>query len=202
MIEMLQAGFFTTAETVINQLLQRDPVTLQSLERLSGKVIAIECSLPELNLYLIPNADGIQIQSVFNDTPDATLTGSAADFIQLLSSRDKTKAMFGKTVQISGDSMLASRFQEILADARIDWEEMLGDLIGDLPAHQLARYATWKAQSYSNSAESLLHNFDEYLKEELRAVPTRPEVERFYQEVEALQERVERMVAKVAARTA
>jgi ubiquinone biosynthesis protein UbiJ len=69
MIEMLQATLFTTAEEICNQLLKRDPVTLQHLERLSGKVIAIELTQPQLSLFLLPNADGLQLQSIYNDTP-------------------------------------------------------------------------------------------------------------------------------------
>lgn len=197
MLEMLQATLFTTAETVCNQLLKRDPVTLQHLERLTGKVIALECTSPQLNLYLLPNADGIQIQSVYLDQPSTTLSGNAADFIKLLTSKDKADAMFGKTIQVSGDSALATRFQEIMRDAQIDWEAMLGDIIGDLPAHQVALYTAWKAQWYKNSASSFIHNLDEYVKEEARIIPTRPEIDLFTSEVEQLQERVERLAARV-----
>lgn len=202
MIEMLQASFFTTAEEICNQLLKRDPVTLDKLSQLSGKVIAIECSFPELTLYLLPNADGIQIQSVLNNNPDATLSGSLTDFIQLLTAEDKSTAMFGKTINISGDSSLATRFQEIMADARIDWEAMLGDIIGDLPAHQLALYLAWKANWYKNTGSSFMHSFDEYVKEEARLVPTRPEADAFYQEIERLQERADRLAAKIASKLA
>lgn len=200
MIEMIQASFFTTTEEICNQLIKRDPVTLHNLSLLSGKVIAVECSTPALTLYLIPNADGIQIQSVYNDSPDTTLKGSLADFIQLLTAKDKTTAMFGKTIQVTGDSTLATRFQEILADARIDWEAMLGDIIGDLPAHQVALFTAWKTQWYKNTGTSLLANLNEYLKEEARLIPTRPETETFYKEVEALHERVERLAARIAAK--
>ena len=201
MIEMLQASLFTTAEALINKLIHRDPVTLQHLARLEGKVIQIELTFPQLNLFLLPNSDGVQIQSVYQDTPDAILSGTANDFLTLASSKDKADAMFGKTIQISGDSALATRFQEILADAQIDWEMMLGDIIGDLPAHQIALYAAWKTQWYKNAGSSLISNLDEYLKEEVRFIPTRPEAEHFYSEIDALQERVERLAAKVATST-
>lgn len=200
MIEMIQASFFTTTEEICNQLIKRDPVTLHNLSLLSGKVIAVECSAPALTLYLIPNADGIQIQSVYNDSPDTTLKGNLADFIQLLTAKDKTTAMFGKTIQVTGDSTLATRFQEILDDARIDWEAMLGDIIGDLPAHQVALFTARKTQWYKNTGASLLANLNEYLKEEARLIPTRPETEAFYKEVEALHERVERLAARIAAK--
>ena len=202
MIEMLQATLFTTAEEICNQLLKRDPVTLQHLERLSGKVIAIELTQPQLSLFLLPNADGLQLQSIYNDTPDTILSGRAIDFLTLITRADRADAMFGKTIQITGDTVLATRLQEILADAQIDWEEMIADLIGELPAHQLALYASWKAQWYKNAGTSALQNLDEYLKEEFRVIPTRPEVNKFYSEVDTLRERVERLSARIAAKAA
>ncbi len=201
MIEMLQASLFTSTEELANKLIHRDPTTLQRLSTLSGKVIQVALTLPQLNLFLLPHADGIQIQSVYHDSPDAILSGSATDFLTLLRSKDKSDVMFGKTIQISGDSALATRFQEMIADAQIDWEMMLGDIIGDLPAHQLALYTAWKAQWYKSTANNLLLNLDEYLKEEVRFIPTRPEVEAFYSGIDDLQERVERLAAKIASRT-
>lgn len=202
MIEMLQATLFTTAEEICNQLLKRDPVTLQHLERLSGKVIAIELTQPQLSLFLLPNADGLQLQSIYNDTPDTILSGRAIDFLTLITRADRADAMFGKTIQITGDTVLATRLQEILADAQIDWEAMIANLIGELPAHQLALYASWKAQWYKNAGTSALQNLDEYLKEEFRVIPTRPEVNKFYSEVDTLRERLERLSARIAAKAA
>lgn len=202
MIEMLQATLFTTAEEICNQLLKRDPVTLQHLERLSGKVIAIELTQPQLSLFLLPNADGLQLQSIYNDTPDTILSGRAIDFLTLITRADRADAMFGKTIQITGDTVLATRLQEILAGAQIDWEAMIANLIGELPAHQLALYASWKAQWYKNAGTSALQNLDEYLKEEFRVIPTRPEVNKFYSEVDTLRERVERLSARIAAKAA
>ena len=200
MIEMLQATLFTTAEEACNQLLQRDPITLQHLERLSGKIIAVELTNPRLNLFLLPNTDGIQIQSVYNDKPDATLSGQAIDFLKLLATKDRVDAMFGKTIQLSGDTALATRLQEILADTLIDWEGMLANLVGELPAHQLAIYATWKKNGYKNAGLSVIQNLDEYLKEEVKLIPTRPEINNFYSEIDVLRERVERLSAKIAAK--
>lgn len=198
MIEMLKAGLFTTAEEVCNQLLRRDPVTLQHLATLNGQVIEIELTSPALKIYLLPHTDGLQIQSIYNNQPQTTLSGTVADFLTLLSSQDKADAMFGKTIRISGDSTLATRFQEIVADARIDWEAMLSEIIGELPAHQVALYTRWKAQWYKNTADSLILNLNEYMKEEARLIPTRPEAEHFFDEIDQLQERVDRLSARIS----
>lgn len=199
MIEMLHATAMTLAEESINRLLMRDPVTLDRLAGLSGKVIAVQLSIPALSLYLLPNAEGLQIQSVYDDAADVTLSGGPADFIKLLTSREKSDALFGNGVEVSGDSGLATRLQQILADTRIDWEGVLGDLIGDLPAHQASSLLRWKFDSYRRSGSSFIHNLEEYLTEEARMLPTAPEVEGFLQDVDAMRERVDRLSARIQA---
>lgn len=199
MIEMLHATAMTLAEESINRLLARDPVTLDRLAGLGGKVIAVQLSIPALSLYLLPNSEGLQIQSVYEGTADVTLSGGPSDFIRLLTSREKNDALFGNGVGVSGDSGLATRLQQILADTHIDWEGMLGDLIGDLPAHQASNLLRWKFDSYRRTGSSFIHNLEEYLTEEARMLPTAPEVNGFLQDVDQLRERLDRLSARVQA---
>lgn len=197
MIEMLSATAFTVAEEAINTLLQRDTVTLSRLEQLSGKVIQIQLSVPALSIYLLPNAQGLQIHSHIENDADVILSGGPADFIKLLTSEEKADALFGKGISVSGDSGLANRFQGILADTQIDWEGMLGDVIGDLPAHQAANFFNWKLNSYRRTGSSFIHNLEEYLTEEARLLPTRPEVDGFLQQVDQVRDRSERISARI-----
>ncbi|MDI3324679.1 SCP2 sterol-binding domain-containing protein [Pontibacterium granulatum] len=197
MIELLNATAFTVAEETVNTLLQRDPVTLGHLERLSGKVIAIELSLPAICIYILPNATGLQLQSHIEDDADVVLNGSPADFIKLLTSKDAADAMFGKGITVTGDSGLATRFQEIMADTRIDWEGALGDIVGDLPAHQLANFFNWKVDSTKRTGSSFIHNLEEYLTEEARMLPTRPEVDNFLRNVDQIRDSVDRLEARI-----
>ncbi len=197
MLSMLNATLLTFAEESCNQLLRQDPATLNQLQALQGKVIAIEIDSPAFHLSLLPHNEGLQIQQDYAGDADVTLSGSPSDFLRLLSSPDKADAMFGKGIQIRGDSALATRFQKILSSAHIDWEEKLGDLIGDLPAHQLAALMRWKGNSYKNAASSLMLNLEEYLKEESGLIPARPEVEGFLEEVDALREGADRLEARL-----
>ncbi|WP_051559926.1 ubiquinone biosynthesis accessory factor UbiJ [Marinobacterium jannaschii] len=197
MLSMLNATLLTLAEQGCNQLLQQDQATLNQLQSLQGKVIAIEIDNPVFHLCLIPHNEGLQIQQDYAGDADVTLSGSPADFLRLLSSPDKADAMFGKGIQIRGDSALATRFQNILSSAHIDWEEKLGDLIGDLPAHQLAELLRWKGSSYKQAASSLMMNFEEYLKEESGLIPARPEVEGFLEQVDQLRDGADRLEARI-----
>ena len=197
MIELLNATAFTVAEEAVNTLLQRDEVTLERLGKLSGKVIAIQLTLPAITLYILPNCTGLQLQSHIEDDADVILSGGPTDFSKLLTSKDSAEAMFGKGITVTGDSGLANRFQEILADTQIDWEGALGDIIGDLPAHQLTNFLNWKASSYKRTGSSFIHNLEEYLTEEARMLPSRPEVDNFLKNVDQTRDSVERIEARI-----
>jgi ubiquinone biosynthesis protein UbiJ len=196
-IESISATLLTLAEGTINRLLLSSPATVDRLSLLDGKVIAIQLSAPRLSLSLQPSAAGLQIDQIERDDADVTLSGSAADFFQLLSAADNSEVMFGKTIQVSGDSALATRFSQVMIDAALDWEGILAQIIGDLPAHELARLVKWKSQFYRQAGHSLMLNMQEYIKEELQLLPSQPQLKRFYSEVDSLRQETERAAARL-----
>ncbi|MFW1676543.1 ubiquinone biosynthesis accessory factor UbiJ [Pontibacter sp. JAM-7] len=198
MSSMLYTTLLIAAEGLTNPLLRRDQVTLERLAEIQGQVIAFELTQPAFSFYLIPTQDGLQLQAEYADTADTTFSGSAADFFTLLTSHNRRDALFGNSIHISGNSELAQQFQTILDDARIDWEALLGDLIGDLPAHNLSQLLRWKANHLRHSSQSLLLNLQEYLQEEAKLLPTQVEAKILADDIDALQERVERLSARVA----
>ncbi|GGO78272.1 hypothetical protein GCM10011348_09800 [Marinobacterium nitratireducens] len=196
-LPMLSATLLTLLEPSVNALLQRDPVTLRELGKLAGRVLAVEITSPTLTLYVVPNPEGLQLQQHYGAEPDARLSGSASALLRLISGDDKAEALFGKGVAISGDSALAMRLQEILADADIDWEGLLAELIGDLPAHQAARFVRWQRDYWTQAGDSLSHNLGEFLQEEARLLPPRPELEGFMADVDDLRQRSDRLEARL-----
>ncbi|UTW10491.1 ubiquinone biosynthesis accessory factor UbiJ [Marinobacterium rhizophilum] len=197
-LDMLNATLVTLVEQGLNSLLSRDPVTLRALGRLGGRVIALQISSPvAMTLYLIPNNEGLQLQQHYGAQADAVIAGSASALLRLVSSDDKAAALFGKGVTISGDSALANRLQAILADTDIDWEGLLADQIGDLPAYQAARFLRQQGSYWRQSGRSLSHNLGEYLQEEARLLPPRAELEGFMADVDRLRQRSDRLEARL-----
>ncbi|MFC6670235.1 ubiquinone biosynthesis accessory factor UbiJ [Marinobacterium aestuariivivens] len=196
-LPMLSATLLTVAEESLNALLRRDPVTLRALAQLGGRVVAVEVTSPAISLFLIPNAEGLQLQQHYGSEPDARLRGSASALLRLVSADDKASALFGKGVEVSGDSGLATRLQQVLASADIDWEGLLGDLIGDLPAHQATRFLRWQRSYWRQAGDSLMHNMGEYLQEEARLLPPRPELDAFMAEVDELRQHSDRLEARL-----
>ena len=196
-IETINATLLTLAEGAVNKLLLLNPEVADRLTRLDGKVIAVQLTSPAMQLSIQPGPLGLQIDQIHRDDADVTLSGSAADFLRLLSAKESSDAMFGKSISISGDSGLATHFSQIMVDAALDWEGLMAQLIGDLPAHEIARYLRWKAEFYLNAGNSLMQNLEEYLKEEVRLLPTRPEVNHFSDQVDNLRRETERTAARI-----
>ncbi len=195
--ETINSTLLTLAESTINRLLLVRPETVAQLGRLDGKVIAIQLTSPAMSLSLQPSTAGLQIDQIERDDADVTLSGTAADFFQLLSAADSSEAMFGKTIKLSGDSALATRFSQVMVDAALDWEGILAQVIGDLPAHEVARLLKWKTRFYLQAGHSLVQNFEEYIKEELQLLPSQPQLKRFYSEVDSLRQETERVEARI-----
>jgi ubiquinone biosynthesis protein UbiJ len=197
-LNIFNAALITLAEQGLNSLLSRDPVTLRALSQLSARVVALEISSPvAMTLFLIPNSEGLQLQQHYGAQADAVIAGSASALLRLVSSNDKAAALFGKGVTISGDSALANRLQSILADTDIDWEGLLADQVGDIPAHQAARLVRQQGSYWRQTGSSLSHNLGEYLQEEARLLPPRAELEGFMADVDQLRQRSDRLEARL-----
>ncbi|WP_432697309.1 ubiquinone biosynthesis accessory factor UbiJ [Marinobacterium sp. YM272] len=193
--ELLSASFLSLAEPSLNRILALDPATLNRLGELTGKVIAIESTSPHFQLYLVPHGAGIDLLHHYDGSADVTISGSALLLGRLPLAGNAV--LFGKGVNLRGDSAIAHRLQAILADTRIDWEAWLGDLIGDAAGHEAAKFLRTIGGYSRDTASSFTLSTREYLQEEARMLPTRVEIEIFMDEVDELRERAERLEARV-----
>lgn len=195
--DLFTAALMATAETSLNQLLQKDPKTLQQLGQLAGKVIRFDISQPSLQLTLIPSAAGLELLLQASAPADLTLQGQASDFLQLLSSESPDEKLFGKGIDVHGDTGLATQFSQLLRGFSIDWEAWLADYIGDTAAHPVATFINQQGKALRHASQSLSQNTLEYLQEEIKLLPPRVEVEVFIEQVEQLRDDVDRLEARI-----
>lgn len=175
----------------INRALQLDPDAMRRLRGLSGKAILLELAVEgaPLRFYVLPSESGIEVLRDFERTPDVTISGTVALFLAQL--------MRGPTVSdaltIRGDIELGQRFQRILSSARPDWEEGLARLVGDVPAHQLARTARGVRDWATQALSTLGGDAAEYLQEEAFVLAKRERVTEFLREVDRLRADTDRL---------
>ena len=75
---MLLTGLLAGVELGLNRVLAMDSTALPRLARLSGRVIAVECAAPNLQLFILPSANGMQLAAQWAGDADCHLRAPAA----------------------------------------------------------------------------------------------------------------------------
>lgn len=184
-------------EAAVNQALTLDPAAQRSLARFVGYTFAIECSAPAFAVYLQPGPVRVRLLG-FHDGPATTrVAGTAADFAELANSSDPAATLINGNLTLQGDSAPLIELQQILGKLELDWEAPLVDTLGDVAGHQLAELLRAAFSSGRVISRSLLRQLEEFIHEEARLSPPRLEVEDFYTDVQALEQRVERLQSRL-----
>ncbi len=194
----VSAAAFAMLEQLLNQAIRLDPETPARLKPMHGRIIELQLVGLGISLFLIPEPHGIQLLSAFEGEPDCTLRGTPLDLARMRGTDESADQLFGGAVEISGDTHLAQQFGDFFAGLDIDWEEQLSRLTGDVIAHEMGN-ATRSLLDWGNAQRQIFkQNLREYLQEELRLTPSRPELEPFLQDVDRLRDDVERLEARIA----
>ena len=128
---------------------------------------------------------------------DAEIVGGPFGLLAL--SGDSPEAVLQRgDVEIRGDAELAQKFRELALLLRPDLEDALSDLTGDVPAHQVGRFARMALGWTRKAAATTAENFAEYLGHERQDLVPKNEGEPFLKGVDALREDVDRLEARIA----
>ena len=196
MIEQLLNNLLGVAEISGNHLLGMDQNALSHCSELQGHIIAIHFTDMDKTLYCHPGSWGLRIslQAPAREA-DAIIRGRVMALVNLSLNKEKLSTSIQEKVEISGNAAVAQKFQKILAELDIDWEEQLSQVVGDVMAFRIFQGINKTRQWVHNSFNSVALSGREYLQEEIRAMPTKVEFERFKSEVTDLRHSVERLEA-------
>ena len=184
-------------EASINLILKQDPATLKKFASLQDKVIAFEITDLELNLFLFPHNEGIQVKFLYQGKADATLQGHALAFINM-SSGDATESFFSGEMRIKGDIELGQRFKRILDQLDLDWEEWLSNYTGDVIAFKASSlFRDFNAWG-KNALSTLELDAREYIQEEGQLSPHSSELEDFANDINQLRDDSARLEARLS----
>ncbi len=189
--------FASGVELALNRCLAYDPSTLPRLAQLSGKTIALELVGLGVTVYVEPIAEKVRVLARSERPADVTLTGTPIAFARMGLAKTPIDSLFAGEIKLSGDTELGQRFGAIIQGMDIDWEEMAAQVMGDVLAHKLGEGVRAGLRAGRKITATLEQDTAEYLKEELREVPAREEVELFLQDVDTLRNDVERMAQRV-----
>lgn len=184
-----------SAEKMLNAALRYDPATRIGLAQLEGKILAVQITAPELNFFVMPMDDELRLMGNWEGDVDTRITGSLLALAQL--SQTETHNLKDSGVTVMGDLSLLADMQRLMKNIDIDWEEMLSQFTGDIIGHQAAQLIRAKFGWAKERAQSAQRLTGEFLTEELKALPGKPELEDFYRQVDDLRLAVDRAAARV-----
>ncbi len=186
-----------TLESALNAYLGMDPDTERTLQQISGKVIAFRLTDLDLEFYFMPSQEHVSVMAHCDERPEVMISGSVLTLMRMGLSGDAGKAASVKDVEIRGDLELGRAFYELLSKVEIEWEELLARRVGDIPAHQIGSIVRGVKGWIDRAGDSLRMDLSEYLQEESRIMPAKPEIEAFMDGVDTLRSDVDRLQARV-----
>ncbi len=163
---------------------------------LEDRVFAIRVKDTALAIYFIVGSGEVFLAGEYNDDPDVVVSGSLLSLARLAGPGGDA-AMRDGGLDLTGDVVIAQRFQKMLRYGRPDLEEELSGAVGDVVAHTIGEIARNVGRWGRDTRDTMRQNVGEYLQEESRAVPSRYETETFRNQVELLRDDVARFEARL-----
>jgi len=193
---MLSTAALAAVEIAVNAALELDPQTIERLQLLSGRVVAVEFEGLGQRLFIRPHAKGIDLMGDYEGDVDTTLRGTPMALLRM-SNGKPGEGLFGDGVTLSGDIEFGQRLQAIFAQIDIDWEEHISHLTGDIIAHQIGKgFRTLTGWNQQNR-KSCERDISEYLRYEIDSLPLGWEVEEYMSGVDKVRSDVDRLEARV-----
>jgi ubiquinone biosynthesis protein UbiJ len=184
-------------ETALNKYLALDSDISHFLAPLSGKVIALNVQPFDQTVYLCPAKDTIQVLDVYPGEPDTQLSGTLFALGLMGLSATPMRSIFSGEVTITGDMQTGRRFQELFSKLDIDLEEQLSHVTGDVLAHQIGRFFRSGKDWSEQTLDTFKLNVTEFLQEESRDLPAKPEIDIFFRQVDELRTDFDRLQSKI-----
>jgi ubiquinone biosynthesis protein UbiJ len=184
------------ATAMINRQIEAKTPARQLCSELEGKVLALRVPNTALAMYLVVQGEQVLLSGSFGDDPDVVIAGSVVSLARLAGPAGENLIRAGD-VEISGDAILAQRFQKLLRYGRPDLEEELSGMIGDIAAHGIGEFVRGVGKWGREAGSTMRQNIGEYLQEESQSVPGRYEVDSFRSDVNTLRDDVARFEARL-----
>lgn len=186
-------------ELALNRLVALDPETLAALARLEGKRLELTMEAPPLALAITVRDGQLRVGPA--DTagePDLGLRATIGGLLaQLPLARTGGPQPAGK-LRINGDADLARTVQQLAQGFDPDWDKPFAEAFGPIMGPQVSRVLREGLRAGNKLAQGLARDAAEYVTEESRDVVAKAELAAFHDDVDALRDRAERLIARVA----
>jgi ubiquinone biosynthesis accessory factor UbiJ len=184
-------------ETALNRYLALDDHVEQLLTPMAGKVIAVHITPFDETLYLCPTHDSIQMLESYRGPVDASLSGSLSALGLMGLSATPMRSFFKGEVRMEGDTEIARKLQRLFEKLDIDLEGKLARYTGSALARRLSGLVRGGRDWSRHSLTSFRLNLEEFLQEETRDLPAKPEAELLFKQIDDCRGDADRLSARL-----
>lgn len=195
---MIKKYSLLALQKALNHALALDESMPTKIQQLQDKVLEIIINPLNVHFYIQFTTGQLQLLDQYNGQPDTIIHSNPIGLIRLsLLPASKARSLFNDKIKLSGDVELGQQVKALFDELDIDWEGHLAHFTGDVVAHQIGSMFRQGLALKDKVSASMRHNITEYLQEERRIFPTREEVDDFFNDVDELSLRFERLTAHV-----
>jgi ubiquinone biosynthesis protein UbiJ len=197
MLSLFKRTSLECAETLINAALTKDPASKQALTKLEGQVLLVESTLPPLTIAIEPTATGIQLHDNWDGNVAVTINGTLIAMAAIAVNAKESISFSGTGVNVSGNLDTLHQLNKIMGDVDIDWEGALAEIIGDIPAHLVAKGIRNSAVIRKDIVTRASSGLVEVAQEEFNLTPSKNEFEAMIPDIRQLSADADRLAARV-----
>ena len=184
-------------EVGLNRYLRLEPSAIEECARLSPRVIELHVQSPDWSFFIEFIPSGVRVAPDMTKA-DVRVSAPMSAFAKLGASSARGDSALPSGIQVEGDAELLTRFNKLIASIGFNLEEVFARYVDDGAAHRLAQglqdFFGWGRKT----ADTLMVDTAEYLREETGDLARGSDVEEWAESVDALRERVDRFEAKLA----
>ncbi len=184
-------------QSTVKRLLSLDVEAKEQLCQFDDKIIHIQVEDFSLVYYFSFNNSEIVVSEQTEGEISASISGTSSAFIAAAAAEHSADSIFTGELKFSGEISTAKRFQSFAQSLNIDWHEPLAQLLGDPVAHTIATGIEKLSSWIKNTANRVTSDISEYVQEEARVTPSVSEQQHFFQQVDHIRSRTDRLNAKI-----
>jgi len=159
---------------------------------LNGSVLRAQLLPVQKNVYVFFQNNQLSLKTIGPDNPDLSISAPPSALLEMLQ-----KKRAGANIHISGNAHLAQTLQQAINALKIDWEGILADKMGDIPAHQASTIFGKVKNFTTRFVSTMIADTADYLVDEKQLLPSSSEVKVFYDEVTQLRYAADRLEARL-----
>ncbi|MDQ2069859.1 ubiquinone biosynthesis accessory factor UbiJ [Natronospira bacteriovora] len=186
----------STLERSINRVLMTAAGGQAAIQGLDGKVLELHLDDLDVSVWIASNGRSLRLSAVDPGHRDLKLSGRSVEMLKA-ALEGRAEGRFPSEVSVEGDMDTARQVQQLLKALDPDWEEALAGVTGDAVARGVGSVTRQGLAWGRETADVLSRNLAEFLRDELRLVPDRSEVEAYMDAVDQLRDDVERLAARL-----